>query len=159
VREAGFPRPKRLQDFDYAANPNTPEQVNTLADPAWVTAGQPLCLIGDSGTGKSHLLIGIGTAIAEAGMRVRYTTTANLVNELAEAADEKKLARTTPATAASTCSAWTNWATSTATRPEPSCCSRSSPNARNDAPSRSPPTRRSPSGSRPSPTRGSARPS
>ncbi len=57
-------------------------------------AGQPLCLLGDSGTGKSHLLIGIGTAIAEAGLRVRYTTTANLVNELAEAADEKKLART-----------------------------------------------------------------
>jgi DNA replication protein DnaC len=43
-------------------------------------------LIGDSGTGKSHLLIGIGTAIAEAGLKVRYTTTANLVNELAEAA-------------------------------------------------------------------------
>lgn len=38
--------------------------------------------------------IGIGTAIAEAGMRVRYTTTANLVNELAEAANEKKLGRT-----------------------------------------------------------------
>ncbi|MFI0819881.1 ATP-binding protein [Streptomyces sp. NPDC021098] len=57
-------------------------------------AGLPLCLIGDSGTGKSHLMIGIGTAIAGAGMRVRYTTTANLVNELAEAADEKKLGRT-----------------------------------------------------------------
>jgi DNA replication protein DnaC len=95
VREACFPRPKRLEDFNYSANPNvTPEVVNTLSDPAWVKAGQPLCLIGDSGTGKSHLLIGIGTAIAEAGLKVRYTTTANLVNELAEAADEKKLART-----------------------------------------------------------------
>lgn len=39
-----------------------------------------------AGTGKSHLLIGIGTAIAEAGLKVRYTTTVNLVNELAEAA-------------------------------------------------------------------------
>ncbi|MGW3661362.1 IS21-like element helper ATPase IstB, partial [Streptomyces sp. NPDC005151] len=95
VREANFPRPKRLEDFEFEKNPNvTPEQVSTLADPAWVKAGLPLCLIGDSGTGKSHLLIGIGTAIAEAGMRVRYTTTANLVNELAEAADEKKLGRT-----------------------------------------------------------------
>ncbi|MFC9083248.1 IS21-like element helper ATPase IstB [Streptomyces sp. NPDC057062] len=95
VREANFPRPKRLEDFEIEKNPNvTPEQVSTLADQAWVKAGLPLCLIGDSGTGKSHLLIGIGTAIAEAGMRVRYTTTANLVNELAEAADEKKLGRT-----------------------------------------------------------------
>ncbi|MFF3430289.1 ATP-binding protein [Streptomyces sp. NPDC002602] len=83
VREADFPRSKRLEDFGFEKNPNvTPEQVNTLGDPAWVTAGQPLCPIGDSGTGKSHLLIGIGTAIAEAGLKVRYTTTANLVNDL-----------------------------------------------------------------------------
>jgi DNA replication protein DnaC len=95
VREAGFPRHKRIEDFDFSANPNVrPEVVGTLTDPAWVRAGKPLCLIGDSGTGKSHLLIGIGTAIAEAGLKVRYTTTAALVNELAEAADDKQLART-----------------------------------------------------------------
>ncbi|MEU5927857.1 IS21-like element helper ATPase IstB [Streptomyces antimycoticus] len=95
VREANFPRPKRLEDFEFDKHPNiVQEQVNTLADPAWVKAGLPPCLIGDSGTGKSHLLIGIGTVIAEAGLRVRYTTTANLVNELAEVADEKKLNRT-----------------------------------------------------------------
>jgi DNA replication protein DnaC len=95
VREAAFPRPKRIEDFDFEANPNIPaEVVGTLTDPAWVRAGKPLCLIGDSGTGKSHLLIGIGTAIAEAGLKVRYTTTAALVNELAEAADDKQLART-----------------------------------------------------------------
>ena len=83
-----------LEDFQYEANPNiTPELLGTLADPAWVNAGLPLCLIGDSGTGKSHLLIGIGTAIAEAGLKVRYTTTAALVNELAEAADERTLSR------------------------------------------------------------------
>ncbi|MGW7537817.1 IS21-like element helper ATPase IstB [Amycolatopsis sp. NPDC054798] len=94
VREARFPRPKRIEDFDYTANPNiTPEVVNTLTEPGWVSAGQPLCLIGDSGTGKTHLLIGIGTAIAEAGLKVRYTTTANLVNELSEAADERHLTK------------------------------------------------------------------
>jgi len=95
VKQAGFPRAKRIEDFDFAANPHVPPAlVHTLAQGAWIRSGQPVCLIGDSGTGKSHLLIGIGTAIAEAGMKVRYTTTANLVNELAEAADEKKLART-----------------------------------------------------------------
>jgi DNA replication protein DnaC len=94
VREAKFPRAKRIDTFDFAANPHiVPEVINTLTEPGWVSAGQPLCLIGDSGTGKSHLLIGIGTAIAEAGLRVRYTTTANLVNELVEAADERQLTR------------------------------------------------------------------
>jgi DNA replication protein DnaC len=94
VREACFPRPKRIEDFDYASNPNvSAEQIAALCRPPWVTSGQPLCLIGDSGTGKSHLLIGIGTAIAEAGLKVRYTTTANLVNELAEAADDRQLTK------------------------------------------------------------------
>src|SRR5499433_1465829 len=46
------------------------------------------------GTGKSHLLIGLGTAAAEAGYRVRYTLASKLVNELVEAADDKTLSRT-----------------------------------------------------------------
>lgn len=95
VRDAGFPRVKRLEDFDFTANPNVPAPlIHTLAASAWVAHGQPLCLIGDSGTGKSHLLIGLGIAAAEAGHRVRYTTAAALVNELAEAADDKVLSRT-----------------------------------------------------------------
>jgi len=68
--------------------------IHTLTRCAWVAAGQPLCLIGDSGTGKSHLLIGLGTAAAESGYRVRYVTAAALVNELVEAADDKTLSRT-----------------------------------------------------------------
>jgi hypothetical protein len=95
VRDAGFARPKRLEEFDYTANPAVAaEVIGTLTDPAWVRDGQPLVLLGDSGTGKSHLLIGIGTAIAEAGLKVRYTTCANLVNELVEAADEHHLTKT-----------------------------------------------------------------
>src|ERR1035437_5035014 len=94
VREAAFPRPKRIEDFDFAANPDVPAAlIHTLARCAWVAAGQPLCLIGDSGTGKSHLLIGLGTAAAENGYRVRYVTAAALVNELAEAADDKTLTK------------------------------------------------------------------
>ncbi len=50
-------------------------------------------LLGDSGTGKSHLLIGLGIAACEQGRRVRYATAAQLVNELAEAADERRLSR------------------------------------------------------------------
>jgi DNA replication protein DnaC len=95
VREAGFPRDKRLEAFDHGANPNVnPGLLATLATAGWVAAGQPLCLIGDSGTGKSHLLIGLGTAAAEAGHRVRYALASALVNELAEAADDRQLSRT-----------------------------------------------------------------
>ena len=45
-------------------------------------------------TGKSHLLIGLGTAAAEAGYRVKYTLATRLVNELVEAADDRVLAKT-----------------------------------------------------------------
>jgi len=95
VKAAGFPRDKWLGDFDFDENPNiNPATINTLATGEWVRKGQPLCLIGDSGTGKSHLLIGLGTAAAEKGYRVKYTLATRLVNELVEAADEKNLART-----------------------------------------------------------------
>ncbi|MFE2866356.1 ATP-binding protein [Embleya sp. NPDC059259] len=83
---ADGPRPKRLEGFDFDRNPNVlPETVGDLKSTSWVRDGRPLVLIGDSGTGESHLLIGVGTAIAEAGLSVRYTTTSALVNELAEA--------------------------------------------------------------------------
>ncbi|WP_435848876.1 IS21-like element helper ATPase IstB [Streptomyces lavendulae] len=92
LRLARFPRPKRLEGFDFEKNPNvTPEVVADLKAPTWVREGRPLVLIGDSGTGKSHLLIGIGTAIAETGLSVRYTTTSALVNELAEADANRRL--------------------------------------------------------------------
>jgi DNA replication protein DnaC len=95
VKAAGFPREKWLGDFDFDANPNiNPATIHTLAKCDWVRTGEPLCLIGDSGTGKSHLLIGLGTAAAEAGFRVKYTLATKLVNELVEAADDKILAKT-----------------------------------------------------------------
>lgn len=95
VKAAGFPRDKWLGDFDFEANTNiNPATIHTLASGDWIRKGSPLCLIGDSGTGKSHLLIGLGTAAAEKGFRVKYTLATRLVNELVEAADEKVLAKT-----------------------------------------------------------------
>lgn len=94
VTAAGFPRQKWLGDFDFEANPHlNSATVHTLAQGDWIRKGDPLCLIGDSGTGKSHLLIALGTAAAEQGFRVRYTLATKLVNELVEAADDKQLAR------------------------------------------------------------------
>ncbi len=94
VKEAKFPRAKTLEEFDTTAIPDLPPAtLAQLATGAWIEAGQPLVLLGDSGTGKTHLLIGLGTAAAEQGRRVRYVSTAALVNELAEAADAKQLSR------------------------------------------------------------------
>jgi hypothetical protein len=53
----------------------------------------------------------VGVAAAEAGHRVRYVTCAQLVNELAEAADERMLSLVVAATDGSTFSVPTNWAT------------------------------------------------
>lgn len=94
VNDARFPRLKRLADFDYAAAPTVePAVIATLGAGGYLAAGQPVVLLGDSGTGKSRLLIGLGVAACESGRRVRYTTAAKLVNELAEAADDRQLSR------------------------------------------------------------------
>jgi DNA replication protein DnaC len=94
IAEARFPRLKRLSEFNLDAVASiAPAQLAALASGAWIEAGEPLVLLGDSGTGKSHLLIGLGVAACEQGRRVRYVTTAALVNELAEAADERVLSR------------------------------------------------------------------
>lgn len=94
VVEARFPRIKRLEDFDLAAAPGiNPATLAALAKGAWIDAGEPVVLLGDSGTGKSHLLIGLGIAACDTGRRVRYVTCASLVNELAEAADDRVLSK------------------------------------------------------------------
>lgn len=68
IHDAGFPRDKRIEEFSFDANASvSPAVIHQLATCAWVRAGQPLCLIADSGTGKSHPLIGLGTAAAESG--------------------------------------------------------------------------------------------
>ena len=94
VHEARFPRLKRLADFDLAAAPSVnPATIATLAAGAYMDSDEPVVLLGDSGTGKSHLLIGLGVAACEQGRSVRYATCAQLVNELAEAVDDRRLSR------------------------------------------------------------------
>jgi DNA replication protein DnaC len=93
IREARFPRLKRLGDFDISASPLEAATIATLASATYLDKGEPVVLLGDSGTGKSHLLIGMGMAACEDGRSVRYATCAGLVNELVEAADERRLSR------------------------------------------------------------------
>ncbi|WP_433017893.1 ATP-binding protein [Kribbella sp. CA-294648] len=104
IKAAQFPREKSLREFDFNANPNIdPAVIHTLATSEWVKKGLPLCLIGDSSTGKSHLLISLGTEAAMAGYRVKYTLAAKLVNELVEAADDLVLSKTIARYGGSSC--------------------------------------------------------
>ncbi len=50
-------------------------------------------LLGNSGTGKTHLALALGLAACQKGYRVRFLTAAALVNELLEARDEKRRLR------------------------------------------------------------------
>jgi DNA replication protein DnaC len=94
IADARFPRLKRLEDFSTDAVPAiTPALLGRLASGTYLDNGEPVVLLGDSGTGKTHLLIGLGLAACEQGRRVRYVTTAQLVNELVEAADDRVLSR------------------------------------------------------------------
>lgn len=77
INDAKFPRLKRLADFNLDAVPTIqPAALGQLAAGHYLDAGEPIVLLGDSGTGKSHLLIGLGLAACEQGRRVRYVTTA-----------------------------------------------------------------------------------
>src|SRR5580692_10447574 len=50
-------------------------------------------LLGNSGTGKTHIALALGLTACQRGHRVRFTTAAALVHELMEARDEKKVLR------------------------------------------------------------------
>jgi len=57
IAEVRFPRMKHLAEFDLGATPSIePAALATLAQGAWIEAGEPVVLLGDSGTGKTHLL-------------------------------------------------------------------------------------------------------
>ena len=94
VKDAGFPRTKLLAEFDLDQSPGVSAGLlGALASGAYLERGEPVVLLGDSGTGKSHLLIGLGMAACEQGRSVRYVTLSALVNELVEAADERRLSK------------------------------------------------------------------
>jgi DNA replication protein DnaC len=68
ITEARFPRLKRLSEFNLDVVPTiAATQLAALASGAYLDAGEPVVLLGDSGTGKTHLLIGLGLAACEQG--------------------------------------------------------------------------------------------
>ena len=73
-RQAGFPVAKTLDDYDLTASSVPQATFDYLASLEWVRAAENLCLIGPAGTGKSHLLLALGSAAVDAGHKVRMRT-------------------------------------------------------------------------------------
>ena len=92
--DARFPQIKRLEEFRFADNPKIPQAtIAALAEGSWIDDRDSVILIGDSGTGKTHLCIALAVCACQQGRRVRFTTLAALANELQEAESRKELGR------------------------------------------------------------------
>ncbi len=82
LKQAGFPVSKTLDDFKLQLSSVPQATFNYLTSLEWIRARENLILVGPAGTGKSHLLIGLGHAAVQAGLRVRYFAAADLVESL-----------------------------------------------------------------------------
>lgn len=82
LRAAAFPVTKTLDTFDVAASSIPANTFHHLAALEWIRNRSNLALVGPPGTGKSHTLIGLGHAAVTAGMKVKYCTAADLIEQL-----------------------------------------------------------------------------
>jgi DNA replication protein DnaC len=94
IRDAHLPRLKTLEDFDFSQSPKVAAtQLHELAQGGYLDRAEPVIFIGDSGTGKTHLLTGLCVAACRQKRPVRFATAAALVNELVEAKQQLQLRR------------------------------------------------------------------
>ena len=92
IKAARFPTVKGLDSFDFNAMPSVNSRlVAQLARCEYIESRENVIAIGNSGTGKTHIALGLGLAACQRGLSVGFTTAAGLVNELVEARDEKRL--------------------------------------------------------------------
>jgi DNA replication protein DnaC len=94
IRQARFPAVKGLESFDFAAIPSLNKLlVLELARCEYIERRENVIALGPSGTGKTHVALGLGLAACQRGLSVGFTTAAALVHELLEARDERRLLR------------------------------------------------------------------
>lgn len=83
LQQSQLPGGKTLATVDFRALTGLPRaRIEALAAGDWVETGANLIAIGNSGAGKTHVLCAIGHALVEAGKRVLYTRTTDLVQKL-----------------------------------------------------------------------------
>jgi DNA replication protein DnaC len=96
IKDAHFPKVKTLEEFEFSHAPHIPAAlVRNLAEGGYLSRSEPVVLLGEAGTGKTHLATGLAVAACRQRKRVRFTTAAQLVNELIEAKNKSELNRVT----------------------------------------------------------------
>ena len=94
IKAAKFPAQKSLDSFNFKAIPTLNKvQVLDLARCGWIERRENVIALGPSGTGKTHIALGLGLAACQKGLPVRFVNAATLVHELIEARDEKRWLR------------------------------------------------------------------
>jgi len=94
IKEAQFPVLKTIETFDFTAQPTLNEAlVRELLRGEYMAKKENVLLVGNPGTGKTHLASALGFAACSQGRRVRFVTTTALVTQLLEARDNKMLQR------------------------------------------------------------------
>ncbi len=93
IKSAKFPAVKSLDSFDFRAIPSLNKMmVLELARCEWIERQENIIALGPSGTGKTHVALGLGLAACQKGLPVSFVTAASLVHELMEARDERDIA-------------------------------------------------------------------
>jgi len=92
IKAARFPTTKSLDTFDFLAIPSVNKAlVLELARCEYIDRRENVIALGNSGTGKTHVALGLGLAACQRGLSVGFATTAALVHELIEARDDRRL--------------------------------------------------------------------
>ena len=96
IQEAHLPKVKTLEEFEFQTAPHiSAALIRNLAEGGYLNRSEPIVLLGETGTGKTHLATGLAVAACRQRKRVRFTTAAQLVNELVEAKNQSELNRVT----------------------------------------------------------------
>lgn len=92
MREAKFPLVKTMEDFDLDAAEGLDRRLlRELVSCEYVRQKRNIILMGQSGTGKSHLATALGIEACRTNIRTRFVSCYGLVNELVEAREERIL--------------------------------------------------------------------
>lgn len=94
IAAAKFPALKTLDQYDFSLMPQLNRAlILELAQGGYIAKKENCLLVGEIGTGKTHVATSLGVSACQQGYRVRFTTAAGLTNELLEAQAAHRLAR------------------------------------------------------------------